>query len=95
METLLWLLLILTRAVDHLQTRWIFSEAGRAAGFYEANRLLHSPVQTWLGLAVVVVFALFFPQYERPIVAAAAAVSAAIVWRNHRMGIKMDWGWLP
>lgn len=82
--------IIVTRAIDYGQTRWIMSDRGRAAGYRELNPLVRHPWQTLLGGALVLGLAHAYPAHRTQILGAAAVVSVLIVGRNAAIGVRID-----
>lgn len=81
--------IVVTRAIDYGQTRWIMSDQGRAAGYRELNPLVRRPWQTLLGGALVLGLAHAYPVHRTRILGVAAAVSIVIVGRNAAIGVRM------
>lgn len=81
--------IVVTRAIDYGQTRWVMSDRGRAAGYRELNPLVRRPWQTLLGGALVLGLAHAYPVHRTQILGAAAVVSIVIVGRNAAIGVQV------
>ena len=82
--------IVVTRAIDYGQTRWVMSERGRAAGYRELNPLVRRPWNVLVGGALAIGLAHAYPAHRTQILGAAAAVSIVIVGRNAAIGVRMD-----
>lgn len=89
MQTLILIGLILAvKYIDYRQTRWILGP-GKAQGFRELNPLIAHEGRILPVMGSMTALAVAIGLFWQPALAVYLAVSAAIVLRNHRIGVQL------